>query len=78
MPKYEKWTHKQYESFVKRWQSAYSVQEVVEKTGLSYQRVTTRSGFLRRKGVPLKTMRNINLVDYDKLKILAKNTHNSS
>lgn len=46
------------EEFITIWQKADSPEEVMEKTGLSYNRVTAKAVYYRRRGIPLKKFRS--------------------
>lgn len=65
----------EYRFFIEAWQSAKSLQEVVKKTGLTVKQVNTRVGWLRKKGVPLKSFgrRKITKDEWEKLQAFARN-----
>lgn len=60
------------EEFVKIWQTAESVSDVAEKTGLKNLSCSVKAFRLRSLGIPLKKFRDIYLFDKDKLQGIAK------
>lgn len=61
----------EYEKFIEDFQASKTLWEVCDKTGLSYQRVTSLASKLRKKGIPLKYMRK-NYLSPDKVKKLSE------
>lgn len=59
------------EKFVRVWQEANSLDEVVEKTGLTKHQASARATHYRSKGVPLKHFKKPKM-DWGALKKLAK------
>jgi hypothetical protein len=66
----------EYEKFIEDFQSSKTLWEVCDKTGLSYQRVTSLASKLRKKGIPLKYMRK-NYMTPERVKKLAEKAQNA-
>ncbi len=68
------------EEFVRLWQSCSSVKEVAEKSGVTYNSVTSRASHLRKKGVKLKIMahtgRPKQKIEVDKLNAIIESLTN--
>lgn len=60
------------EQFVEIWQTSKTVAEVVERTGLTLQRVYSKSWYFRRQKVPLKKHPYAPKNDWDSLADLAR------
>jgi hypothetical protein len=59
------------EEFVTVYNTADSLAEVIEKTGLTHNATIARAGFYRRKKIPLQRFTKKKSVDFDKLAKLA-------
>lgn len=65
-----------HENFIRAWQSASSVEEVQEKTGMNRGQTLRRRNFLRKGGVGLKLLdeRRNGKPNFDKLAKLAEDS----
>ncbi len=60
------------EAFVEAWQTSDTLDEIVERTGLTHRHASSRASFYRKNGIPLKMFRRTHL-DWETLAEIAKN-----